>query len=70
MQVHGHEHARTAYEQDFNPKFHAHDFYFHAHEVMPLLYAHKLLLRDQKHEHSLFMGISYKRLHAHGMNFA
>ena len=42
----------------FNPIFHAHESYSHAHEVMPLLHAHKSLLRDQKHEHSLFMGMN------------
>ena len=42
----------------FNPIFHAHETYSHAHEVIPLLHAHKPLLRDQKHEHSLFMGMN------------
>ena len=42
----------------FNPIFHAHESFSHAHEVMPLLHAHKPLLRDQKHEQSLFMGIN------------
>ena len=32
----------------FNPIFHAHESYSHAHEVMPLLHAHKPLLGDQK----------------------
>ena len=42
----------------FNPIFHAHESYSHAHEVMPLLHAHKPLLGDQKHELSLFMGMN------------
>ena len=43
----------------FNPIFHAHESYSHAHEVMPLiLHAHKPLLGDPKHEHSLFMGMN------------
>ena len=29
----------------------------HVHEAMPLLHAHKPLLRDQKHGHSLFMDL-------------
>ena len=42
----------------FNPKFHAHGSYSHAHEVRPLLRAHKPLLRDQKYEHSLLTGMN------------
>ena len=42
----------------YNPIFHAHESYSHAHEVMPLLHAHTPLLRDQKHEQSLFMGMN------------
>ena len=42
----------------FNPIFHVHESYSHAHEVMPLLHAHKPLLRDQKHKHSLFIGMN------------
>ena len=42
----------------FNPIFHAHESYSHAHEDMPLLHAYKPLLRDQKHEQSLFMGMN------------
>ena len=42
----------------FNPIFHAHESYSHVHEVLPLLHAHKPLLRDQKHEQSLFMGMN------------
>ena len=52
--------AWTGYDMNkgFNPTFHAHESYSHAHEVMPLLHAHKPLLRDQKHEQSLFMGMN------------
>ena len=42
----------------FNPIFYAQESYSHAHEVMPLFHAHEPLLRDQKHDHPLFMGMN------------
>ena len=42
----------------FNPIFHAHESISHGHEVMHLLHAHKPLLRERKHEHSLFIGMN------------
>ena len=44
--------------KEFNPIFHAHESFSHAHEVMPLLHRHMTLLRDQKHEQSLSMGMN------------
>ena len=55
IHVHGHE---LGMNKGFNPIFHAHESFSHAHEVMPLLHAHKPLLGDQKHEDSLFMGMN------------
>ena len=45
----------------FNPIFHGHESYSHAHEVMPLLHAHYPLLRDPNHERSLFMGMTLQK---------